>query len=121
MPHCTMEYSSNILETLDVNKILKEINKRLAETKLFSLNDIKSRIVVHNNFAVGDGDKNRAFVTINFSILSGRDTETKKMLSNLLLKFLDEYFCESRKKLKLSLTVQISELSKEYYGRIKNY
>ena len=121
MPHCILEYSDNIVENPDKNEILGEINKRLAETKLFSLNDIKSRILVHHDFVIGDGDRQRAFVTINLSILSGRDDETKKKLSDLLLKLLEEYFAESFSELKLSLTVQISELDKNRYGCLKSY
>ena len=121
MPHCILEYSDNIIENPNSHEILGIINKKLAETKLFSLNDIKSRILVHHDFVVGDGDSDRAFVTINLSILSGRNDEIKKKLSDTLLNCLEEYFSESLNKLKLSLTVQISELDKNTYGRLKNY
>ncbi|OGU55903.1 MAG: hypothetical protein A2V66_18300 [Ignavibacteria bacterium RBG_13_36_8] len=121
MPHCIIEYSANIKENVNKNALLLEINKTLDETKMFSLNDIKSRIIVHDDYCVGDGDPSRAFVTLNVSIISGRDSDTKKIISDLCLDLLKKHFSESLKRLKLSLTVQISELDKDSYGREKSY
>ncbi len=121
MPHCILEVSNNIVEIVDRQKLLLQINNCLADTGLFNLNDIKSRFIIHKDYVIGDGDKKCAFVSLNVSILSGRSQEIKNMISNKCLDLLKLAFTESLKKLKFSLTVQISELEKDSYARVKNY
>ncbi len=121
MPHCVLETSDNILENISKKELLLQINNCLAETGLFNINDIKSRYVVHRDYVIGDADKNRAFVALNVAILSGRSKETKIMISNKCLDLLKSRFKESLKRLKLSLTVQITEMGKESYAKEKSY
>ncbi|NJO88885.1 MAG: hypothetical protein HC831_07950 [Chloroflexia bacterium] len=78
MPHCILEYSNNICEQPNPSFIFNQIHKALFSTGLFDLNDIKSRIIIHNDFLIGDGDIKRAFVTLAVEILSGRDEITKR-------------------------------------------
>ena len=121
MPHCILETSDNIIDLINRKEILSEINNCLAETGLFNINDIKSRFIVHDDYVIGDGDKKRAFVTLNVAILSGRSQGTKNMISNKCLELLKLRFVQSLKKLKFSLSVQIAEMDKEIYARTKNY
>ena len=121
MPHCILETSDNLIEIINKKELLLQINKCIEETGLFNINDIKSRYVVHTNYVIGDGDVNRAFVTLNVAILSGRNQETKNMISNKCLEILRPIFRESMKKLKFSLTVQITEIDKESYAKEKSY
>lgn len=121
MPHCILEISDNIVETINKKELLSQINNCLAETGLFNINDIKSRFIVHSDYVIGDGDEKRAFVTLNVAILSGRSAETKSMISNKCLDLLKRSFTESLKKLKFSLTVQFTEMDKESYAKEKSY
>ena len=121
MPHCVLEYSSNILEKEKTKEALKAIHVALDKTGLFQLADIKSRAVEHHNFLIGDGDSSRAFVTLSLSILSGRSDEVKKMLSSVCLEALKQVYTDSFKNLQFSLTVQIKEMDKNSYMREINY
>lgn len=121
MPHCILEYSDNIVDKTDNPAILKNIHDVLTATKSFSLNDIKSRTVVHRDYLVGNGDTDRAFVALTISFLSGKKAEFKKNISRECMNILIKSFPESREKLKLSMTVEIRELDKETYLREKNY
>ena len=121
MPHCVVEYSDNIADDFDIKNLLSQINQYLAGTELFNLNDIKSRAVCHDLYVIGDGDESRSFVTINLSILSGRDEVVKKQLSDGLLRLLEKNFPLTLSKQKASLTVQRSEMDKGSYRRIVSY
>lgn len=118
MPHCILEYSNNIVDRPDFKILLQEINKYLAGTGLFKLNDIKSRVIGHDLFVVGDGSKDRTFITMNISILSGRDNSIKKDISDSLLKLLAQYFPKTLAVTHCSLTVQITDIQRDSYGRI---
>ena len=121
MPHCILETSDNIVETINKKGLLSRINNCLSETGLFNINDIKSRLVIHNDYFIGDGDQKRAFVTLNVAILGGRSQEIKNMISNKCLELLKSTFNESLKQLKFSLTVQITEMDMESYAKEKSY
>jgi len=121
MPHCILEYSDNILEKPNHNRILSKLNTVLSETGLFELNDIKSRMIAHHDYYVGDGNPKRAFVTLSVEILSGRDAETKQLIAEKCLNLLEFFFSESIDSLLFSLTVQIKEIDKPSYQRIKTY
>ncbi|MFH2036698.1 MAG: 5-carboxymethyl-2-hydroxymuconate Delta-isomerase [Candidatus Zixiibacteriota bacterium] len=117
MPHCILEYSDNISDKPDFYKLLNNLNQKLAETGHFKLNDIKSRAIQHNAYVIGDNDSFRAFVTLNIQILDGRTDEVKTGLSQLALDILKQYFPETLKKNKASLTVQITDIHRASYKR----
>lgn len=121
MPHCILEASDNLLDQPDWAVLLREINRTLAATGLFSEADIKSRAVRHAVFVIGDADagpgKERAFVTLNVQILSGRPDEVKVQLSEALLPVLAQAFPRTLAGRACSLTVQISDLHRPSYRR----
>ncbi len=121
MPHCILEYSKNIVDQTDFNKLLMEVNEYLAGTGLFKLNDIKSRVIGHDLFVVGDGSANRSFVTINLCILEGREDKVKTNLSNSLVKLLEQYFPRTLAETHCSLTVRITDMHRDSYEKIISY
>lgn len=121
MPHCILEYSNNIEKAPNHYSVLKQIHELLFSTEFFDLNDIKSRVLVHDDYYIGDGNKDRAFVTLALEILSGKNEEVKKKIATDCLKVLEANYKESLQTFKLSLTVQIREIDKPSYSRIKTY
>lgn len=121
MPHCILEASDNLRDQPDWTGLLREINRTLAATGLFSEADIKSRAVRHGVFVVGDAgadaSRERAFVTLNVQILSGRSDEVKAQLSEALLPVLARAFPRTLADMACSLTVQVSELHRPSYRR----
>ncbi len=120
MPHCILEYSANVADRPDVTYLLMEIHDALVATGLFTLADIKSRAVRHEQYVIGDGDPERAFVTLNIQILEGRSDEVKAQISEAALEVLKRAFPETLRQRKCSLTVQISEIHRPSYRRHLN-
>lgn len=117
MPHCILEYTDNLLDNVDNQKILKEINENLASTGLFNIDHIKSRAVVHKQFYIGDGETNTGFAALNLAIFHGRDAGTRKMLSERCLELLKPHFIKSLGGMKFDITVQITEIDRESYTK----
>ncbi|PKN30109.1 MAG: 5-carboxymethyl-2-hydroxymuconate isomerase [Deltaproteobacteria bacterium HGW-Deltaproteobacteria-21] len=117
MPHCILEYSANVVDRPDVTRLLKEIHDALMATGLFTLTDIKSRVLRHEQYFIGDGDPDRAFVTLNVQILQGRSDEVKAQISEPALQVLKRAFPETLRQRKCSLTVQVSEIHRPSYRR----
>jgi 5-carboxymethyl-2-hydroxymuconate isomerase len=117
MPHCILEASDNLLEQPDWNGLLADIHQTLAGTGLFAEGDLKSRVVRHGIFRVGDGAPDRASVTLDVQVMEGRSEEVKAALSEALLPVLARAFPRSAEGLRLNLTVQVSELHRASYRR----
>lgn len=121
MPHCILEYSANILDRPDIGRLLMQIHDALMTTGQFSLADIKSRAVRHDDYLVADGDPAWAFVTLNIQILDGRGNEVKAQITEGAMAVLEAAFPESLRQLKCSLTVQVSDIHRASYRRRPGY
>ncbi len=120
MPHCILEYSANVVDRPDMTRLLLDIHDALMATGLFNLADIKSRAIRHEQYFIGDGDPERAFVTLNIQILEGRSDEVKAQIGAAALEVLKRAFPESLRQLKCSLTVQVSEIHRPSYQRYQS-
>ena len=92
MPHCILEYSSNINGKVNLKKLLHDINTMLDGTGVFNLMDVKSRAIEHDHYVVGDGDTNRAFVALTINIFSGRPDDVKVNIAESALQLLKDAF-----------------------------
>jgi len=82
MPHCIFEYSAKIADKPDWPQIIRKIHDNLIATGQFVAEDIKSRVIRHDNYVIGNGEDNQSFVTLNLQILEGRSDEIKRELSH---------------------------------------
>lgn len=120
MPHCILEYSDNIIETDETLDVLSDLHDLLVETGHFQLEDIKSRTVCYEEFHIGDGNPENAFIHLHLSILSGRSLELRQQLSQQVLSFLEVQYSASLEQLNCSITVEISEIFSETYCKAVN-
>jgi 5-carboxymethyl-2-hydroxymuconate isomerase len=121
MPHCILEASDNLLDQPDWTSLLRTINGTLVATGLFTSADIKSRLIRHEVFVIGDDAADQAFVTLNVQILSGRTDEVKAQLSEALLPLLVGAFPRTLAEMNCSLTVQITDIHRPSYRRQISY
>ncbi|MEO8195525.1 MAG: 5-carboxymethyl-2-hydroxymuconate Delta-isomerase [Thermoanaerobaculia bacterium] len=117
MPHCILEYSGNVIDEPDGSATLAALHRVLMATGLFVLDDIKSRLVRRDDFLVGDGRGDRAFVALEIQILSGRTDEVKGEICDAALQVLVRAFPRTVEKMTTSLTVQISDIHRPSYRR----
>ncbi len=121
MPHCILEASDNLLDQPDWPALLRGVNGKLVATGLFTEADIKSRVIHHSAFVIGDGSPDQAFVTLNLQILGGRTDEVKAQLSEALLPLLVAAFPKTMAGMRCSLTVQITDIHRPSYRRAISY
>ncbi len=121
MPHCILEASDNLLDQPDWSALLRAVNGRLVATGLFTEADIKSRVIQHSAFLIGDGAPDQAFVTLNLQILDGRSDEVKAQLSEALLPLLLAAFPNTMAGMRCSLTVQVTDIHRPSYRRAISY
>ena len=117
MPHCILEYSGNAVDEPDWSATLAALHRLLTATGLFVLDDIKSRVVRRDDFLVGDGRGDRAFVALEIQILSGRPDEVKGEICDAALRVLVGAFPRTADERTTSFTVQVSDIHRPSYRR----
>lgn len=117
MPHCILEYSSNIPLPPEMRGVLRSLHQALVETGLFKLNDIKSRAIRRDDFLIGDGDGTRTFVALEIQIFTGRDAATRKAIAQKAMEILQKAFAPAVEETPCSLSVQVTEMDREVYLR----
>jgi 5-carboxymethyl-2-hydroxymuconate isomerase len=115
MPHLTVEYTGN-LPQLNASHVLMALNQALVASGQFEEVDVKSRAVRLDTFLIGTSPDNRAFVHARLALLSGRNAQTKRELSDSLLRVLKEA-CEWPAGLHVQLCAEVLEIEREPYAK----
>jgi 5-carboxymethyl-2-hydroxymuconate isomerase len=115
VPHITLEYSSNLVEQKDLVPVLKKAQVLLSESLPAQLDQFKSRALGADVFLVGDGNHRNAFVHMQVDVMAGRSDETLSKAGHQLIDLLKDSFKQTIKSHGLSISVEISELSKAYF------
>jgi 5-carboxymethyl-2-hydroxymuconate isomerase len=113
MPHCVIECSEKLADLIRFDVLVKEIHDATESSGLFELGDVKSRLVLSNNYLVGG--KKEPYVHIITHILSGRTIPERKNLADILAKKL----CELLPTVEM-LSVEVREIDKEMYSNRKS-
>jgi 5-carboxymethyl-2-hydroxymuconate isomerase len=117
MPHLTLEYSSNVIETNDLDPLFSELHRALAEIAGFNVHDCKSRARPTDQFFVGLGGDREAFVHLEIRSYGGKSLEMKKAMSLAALKLLRERFERSASLLHLQITVETGDVDEASHSK----
>ena len=80
MPQVVVDYSANIREEADIPGLLKTIadTVQAAGRGAFPLAAVKIRATGYDDYLIGDGDPEYAFLSINVRVAKGRPMEDQK-------------------------------------------
>lgn len=93
MPHLRLEYSGNVEMAKDHLKVLfSQLHEVLVNRAGADLLRCQSRAICYENFYVGDGAENRAFVYLQVLLLEGRTPSQLQQTGSELLKTLQDGF-----------------------------
>lgn len=116
MPHLTLEYTDNIAR-LDPAALLAAVNYAALKSGLFDEADVKSRAYAAPHFRIGLEEKARAFIHVRIGLLSGRSSEERRMLSDLVLMALNAAV-DAPPGTELQLSVETVELDRPSYAKV---
>lgn len=111
MPHCIIEYSREIEKSVEPARLINAVYQGALKSGLFIEDHIKTRSMAFDSYQSGSIKK--AFVHVTAKILSGRNSEQKKTLSNSILSQLKTIDFPPT-----SLTVEVVDLHKESYAKV---
>ena len=121
MPHCILAYSDNVVDRPDLRSVLQQVNDVLIASDLFDPGDVKSRAVANDTVVIGDGARDRTFVTVDGQMLGGKSDEVKARLAEDVLAVLERAYPETLARTRCSLTVQITDIHRASYRRRRTY
>lgn len=106
MPHCIIEHASKI----DGKTLMSLVFEAALASQLFEVDgsDIKVRALPYDDFITGNSALN--FIHVTLKILSGRSTEQKLMLSNLVLEKLKSHGIKG-----CAISVEIVDIARATY------
>lgn len=119
MPHLVLEYSGNVPDHPDFQRVLLDLHDALMASALFERKDIKSRAVRHEVFTVADGAEDIAFVALSIAILEGRSDDVKAALSEAALEVLQRAFPKLVAGGRGAISVEIRDLHRASYRRVR--
>lgn len=111
MPHCIIEYSQGLQNTLKPSQLISAVYNGTFTSGLFEGDDIKTRVMCFDDYQSGSVKAN--FVHVVAKILSGRSLVQRNNLSHSILAELKMLNCCAT-----SLTVEVIEIERESYAKV---
>ncbi|MBU3002902.1 5-carboxymethyl-2-hydroxymuconate Delta-isomerase [Paraglaciecola arctica] len=111
MPHCIIEYSKNLQQTISVDELMTAVHGYVFSSGLFEESSIKIRAIEYAHYQTGLSDM--PFVHLTLKILHGRNHQQKKELSYLVAENLKTHFTSP-----ITLSVEVADIEKVSYKKL---
>ena len=115
MPHLTLEYTRNLAEKAPTPHLFLQVHRMLASAAGIRIGNCKSRWQELDQWVMGDGEGESAFVHLSISFLEGRPLETRQDVGAGALEILRSHFLPAPKGVDLQITVEVREIQEALY------
>lgn len=115
MPQITLEYTGNLWETPPNRDLLLSIHRLLESAAGIKIGNCKSRWRELEDWVVGDGEGESAFVHLDMRILEGRQEELKRAMGEGAVRILKAHFQPLPEGVDLQITVEVQEMRRTAY------
>ena len=118
MPHLHLEYSANV-QPFEVKETLTALNTALIATgQVKQPYDVKSRARCVDEFVVGEGNNNGAFIYLHVALMSGRSESVKREIAEGLMLVLQRYAPMQAPEIALQLAVEVRDMDSSNYQKL---
>ncbi|MCB8821125.1 5-carboxymethyl-2-hydroxymuconate Delta-isomerase [Microvirga rosea] len=117
MPQITLEFTENIAKLVDYRSVALGLHDLLVKEISCSLEDCKTRLAAVENYVIGDGSFDEAFVHVTFSILSGRTQAVKESLGTKAVETIARAMPSAVAQRTIQITVEIRDLERSTYKK----
>ncbi len=118
MPHCVLEYSANVKDSVNFQEFFSRLHELLASSGEIQHNQLKSRWHCRDNYYIGDGNVKNAYVYLQISLLTGRSLEVRKKIGAQAFELLTSQYPRSQRDLSCSITLEMREMERETHFKI---
>jgi 5-carboxymethyl-2-hydroxymuconate isomerase len=118
VPHLTLEYTKNVEQNVNFQDLFSVLHDILADVGGVNIDNCKSRAIRRDDYHIGTGEADKAFVHLELLLLEGRSSELKQEIGRRILKVLTEYYASSQAERDLQITVQIGDIQRSGYFKV---
>jgi 5-carboxymethyl-2-hydroxymuconate isomerase len=111
MPHCIIEYSEDVLSSVNQRQLIDSVLMGTKKSELFQLDHIKLRTKSYEFYQKGDVEQ-AGFIHVTVRILQGRTIEQRQDLSEKVLLEFDNLALKD-----MTITVEIIEMETASYSK----
>ena len=115
MPHLRLDYTTNITEEINFQELFHHCHEALQQIIGVDIAKCDSQARQVEDFFIGKGEKENAFVHLTIYLFEGRSKEMKQRIGTIILPLLEKAFSNSLKKLNLHLVIFLRDLEKDFY------
>ncbi|RLE17510.1 MAG: 5-carboxymethyl-2-hydroxymuconate isomerase [Actinobacteria bacterium] len=106
MPHLIIEYSANVADVADVQKLVDVMHDAALATGTAALDALRTRAVARDHYAIADRDPSNKFIAISARLGAGRSDDEIDAFVASLAGALDEFLGDQQKTIMLSVEYQ---------------
>lgn len=117
MPHIILEYTDNVLPA-DLQAFWGRLHPMLVEVAQVRLQDIKSRAYRCQDYHMGGGEADCAFVHLTIRLLEGRDGEALGRIGRAAMELLQETFAATLAGRSCDLTIELAGMRRDGYFKV---
>ena len=115
MPHLTIEYTNNLRTHVPFDDLFARLHTTLAELGGIKQANCTSRALRIDQFLIGEGVADAAFLHLDVRFLEGRAASVKQQIGRSLLAILRESFPLPGDIRDLQVTVEIRDIERGMY------
>ncbi|MEM8562473.1 MAG: 5-carboxymethyl-2-hydroxymuconate isomerase [Pseudomonadota bacterium] len=111
MAHFIYEYSANLTpDELDLSGLMAKMHEQASASGIFPLKGLRSRAIRCDDFRVGDGNPDNAFINLSMKVGRGRDENTRLTVGRQLFEVLLSHFDELQRRRAIAISFEMREL-----------
>ncbi|HEY4200653.1 MAG TPA: 5-carboxymethyl-2-hydroxymuconate Delta-isomerase [Devosiaceae bacterium] len=113
MPHMSVEYSSNLDESIDMTELCALISRTILGTGLFETGAVRVRAFRADHYAIADLLPENGFIDLNFRIGVGRTPDEKKQTGEAIFAAVSDHLAKQFATPHFALSLEIREIDPE--------
>ena len=110
MPHIVVEYSSNVRDRLDLDRLIERLHTTAIGTGVFPLGGTRTRAAERTRYRIADGHPDNAFEHVTLRIGHGRDAQTKERAARAVFDALCEHLAPLYDAAPLGISFEVQEI-----------
>lgn len=110
MPHLTIEYSANLEEDLEIQRLIDHLHETTAAIEAFPMAGLRTRGERRDHYRIADGHRDNRFVHAVLRIGHGRELEVRKAAGEKIFDALVNFLNEISAQRPLAISFEIQEL-----------
>ncbi|MDS9469898.1 5-carboxymethyl-2-hydroxymuconate isomerase [Paracoccus sp. MBLB3053] len=114
MPHCIVEYSSNLEPTGRIGALLEKIAAHFRTApEVFPTGGVRVRAIPVSHYVIADGNPEHAYVNVTCRIGAGRPADFRKAFFTQAFEIVTEHFAEETARRGLGITFYVDQADPE--------